>query len=157
MSIPVADGRSVDLSADLTQAEGNQGLRRLGHVVTVLVNVFFLVVLNLWPGWGVLPFLTPQMSEVISVLNLSLIVGALLQIALLVNDGPRLRLFAEAATSAMSALVLSRLLVVFPFDVATASIDWSWPLRVLLGLALLGSLIGTAVALGRLLLQSWSR
>ena len=51
------------------------GARRTGYVFAIAFGVAFLIILNGWPGWQALPFLTAATSQVIVLVNVSLAAG----------------------------------------------------------------------------------
>ena len=47
--------------------------RRAGYVVSVLVNIALLYVVNGWPGWEAVPFLTQDTQQVMGLVNASIV------------------------------------------------------------------------------------
>jgi hypothetical protein len=116
--------------------------RRTGYVIAVAVNAAVLFLINVWPGWDAVPFLTGDTEQVLGLVNVSLAVSVAANLAYLVHDPPWFRALGEALTAAIGFVVLVRLWQVFPFDVGSA---WATVLRVLLALAALGTAIGVIV------------
>jgi hypothetical protein len=120
--------------------------RRAGYVVAVALMAAFWFLLNVNPGWQIVPFLTDDAGRVITLANLSLGVSIVANLAYLVYDPPWWRSLGEVLTTAVGLAVLVRLWQVFPFTF-TGSIDWSMVARVTLIVAIAGSIVGIIVNL----------
>ena len=119
--------------------------RRAGYVVAVVVNAAMLYLVNRWPGWEAVPFLTDTTVLVIGLVNASLVVGVVANLVYLVADPPRLRALGDLVTTSVGLAAIVRIWQVFPFDVTGT--PWEAVLRVLLALAAFGSGVGIIVAL----------
>ena len=119
--------------------------RRAGYVVAVVVNAAMLYLINRWPGWEAVPFLTDATVLVIGLVNASLVVGVVANLVYLVADPPRLRSLGDLVTTSVGLAAIVRIWQVFPFDVTGT--PWEAVLRVLLALAAFGSGVGIIVAL----------
>lgn len=125
--------------------------RRGGYVVAVLVNALMLYAVNRWPGWESLGFLTGRTPEVLGLVNASILVNLVANLAYLGHDGPRFRALGDLAGTAVGLAAVVRIWRVFPFDFGASGLDWALTVHILLGVAIFGSAIGLLVALGRLL------
>jgi hypothetical protein len=124
-------------------------VRRFGHVIGVLVDLLLLYLINIRPGWEALPFLTADTTQVLGLVNASLLVGAVAELVyVLAVDVAWVRALGDAVTTGVGLAAAVRIWQVFPFDV---SAGWEVAVRVLLGIAVVGSLIGVAAALSRLI------
>lgn len=123
--------------------------RRFGYLVAIALQAVLLYLLNVRPGWQVLPFLSPDMRDVIGLLNASIGVGIGVNVLYLVSDPPWLRAAGDVVTSAVGMAVLVRLWQVFPFDFSGTSFDWALVARVLIVVGIVGSAIGIVAALVR--------
>jgi hypothetical protein len=124
--------------------------RRVGYAIGALVNVALLVALNVWPGWDAVPFLTADFEQVLGLINLSLAVGFLTSVANFALDNFGAKALGDLATNVIGFAVSVRLLQVFPFDFSSG-FDWSWIVRTLLVIGVIGSVFGAAAAVVRLL------
>jgi hypothetical protein len=124
----------------------SRGSRRVGYVVSVLLNLAVLYAINTWPGWEAVPFLTAETADVIDWVNLSIWVGVAANVLYLLADPVALKALGDVVTTAVGMVVVVRIWQVFPFDVSST---WELVLRVLLVLGMVGSGIGILVALGR--------
>ena len=124
--------------------------RRVGYAIGALVNVALLVALNVWPGWDAVPFLTADFAQVLGLINLSLAVGFLTSVANFALDNFGAKALGDLATNVIGIAVSVRLLQVFPFDFS-GGFDWSWIVRTLLVIGVIGSFFGAAAAVVRLL------
>ncbi|MCU7724890.1 hypothetical protein ODJ79_14280 [Actinoplanes sp. KI2] len=120
------------------------GTRRAGYVIALLVNTLLIYLINVWPGWAVLPFLTSDMTQVLPVVNLSLMAGIAVNLVYLAYDAPWVVAAGGLVTTGVGLAAIVRLWRVFPFDLATGS-AWTTVIRVLLLVAMAGSVIGIVV------------
>jgi hypothetical protein len=103
---------------------GTTGARRFGYAVGALVNLAIAWAVNVWPGWEAVPFLTEETSEVIPLVNLSLLVGVLTNVVYMVLDPPWLKALGGLASTAISLAVATRTFTVFPFDFGADASLW---------------------------------
>jgi len=125
--------------------------RRAGYVVAVLVNAALVYVINVRPGWEDISFLTQDTSQVLWWVNVSLTVGIVANLLYLIHDVRRVQALGEIVTTAVGLVAAARVWQVFPFDFSDFAVDWSYLIRVLLIVAIVGSVIGLAVQVGTLL------
>jgi len=129
------------------RAKPNRSQRRFGYTVAILVNSALLGAVNGWPGWQSVPFLTPDTSEVLSLLNASLVAGVVSNALNVLFDSDKLKILGELLTSALGAAVILRTWAVFPFDFQGDAVDWEFVTRVFLGVAFAGCCISIIVQL----------
>ena len=120
---------------------------RAGHAVAAVVNLVILYLLNVRPGWEALPFLTAETTRVLGVVNLSLWVTVVAELSYVLIRSVPWRAAGDAVTTGVGLAAIVRIWQVFPFDLGTF---WEVVARVLLAVAAIGSLIGVAAALSRL-------
>jgi hypothetical protein len=121
--------------------------RRAGYAVAVLVNGALLFAVNGWPGWEALPFLTQDTTLVLGLVNASILVSLAANAVYLLHDPPWLRALGDVVTTSVGLAALVRIWQVFPLDFGDSSFDWALVAHVLLGVALVGSVIGILVGL----------
>ncbi len=119
---------------------------RFGHVIGALVNLALLYVVNVWPGWDALPFLTAETTLVLGLVNASLWVSVAAEITYVAVTAPWWRALGEAVTTMVGLAAVVRIWEVFPFDVSSG---WELAVRLFLGIAAVGSIIGIVAALWR--------
>jgi hypothetical protein len=120
--------------------------RRAGYAVAAALTAVFWFLLNVSPGWQIMPFLTDDTARIIPLLNLSLGVSIVVNLVYLVYDPPWWRSLGDLVTTSVGLAVLVRFWQVFPFAF-TGSIDWSLVARVTLFVAIAGSIVGIVVNL----------
>jgi len=125
------------------------GARRLGFAVAIVVNAAALYAINVWPGWQALPILTEDARQMLTVVNVSLIAGVLTNAINLVVDLPRVRAAGNIVSLAFGLAILVILSQSFPF-VFPIGWDWSLVVRILIVLAMVGSITGLVVQLAAL-------
>lgn len=133
------------------------GVRRFGYVVAAAVNLALLYGINVWPGWDVLPFLTARTTEVLTLVNASLIAPIAANVLYIVHDPRWLRAFGEAFTTGIGVAAMVALWRVFPFDFGETTIDWVLVTRVLLAIGIAGGAIGVVANLVTLFSARGSR
>jgi hypothetical protein len=121
--------------------------RRVGYSVAVLANALLFYLVNIWPGWAAVPFLTEETLNVLVLFNVSLVAAMVVQVANLIVDLRWVRAAGEIVTSAIALLFTIQLWNVFPFAFDTAPIDWALVARVLLAFAVGGCVVSIIVQL----------
>lgn len=114
--------------------------RRWGYVIAVLVNAGMLLVVNTWPGWEAVPFLTDEARVAVGLVNLSILVNLAANLVYLADDRSWLKALGDLATIGVGVAALVRIWQVFPFDFST--FYWALVARSLLVLGIIGSIIG---------------
>lgn len=123
------------------------GMRRFGYLVAIAVNVGLIFLINEWPGWGSVPFLTEDTETVIPLLNAALVISIVANAIYVIADPRWLRALGDAVTATVSFIVILVVLRVFPFDFSTYSFDWAMLVQVMLGVGLIGCLVGVIASL----------
>ena len=121
--------------------------RRVGYVAAVLINAVLLYAANVWPGWEAVPFLTADTMLVMGLVNASIIVSLAANAAYVITDPPWFKALGTVLTSAVGFLAAARIWQVFPFDFDGSAFDWAVVVRIVLGLAMVGSAIGVIASL----------
>lgn len=121
--------------------------RRGGYVAGIIIGAALLFVLNGWPGWQSMPFLTSDTTQVLWLVNLSLAAGVAANVVYLAYDPPWLRSLGDLVTAGIGLAAAIRVWQVFPFDFQGSAAAWSTVLRVLLIVVIVGSCIGILVNL----------
>ena len=125
--------------------------RRVGYVVAIIVNLVFAWLINVWPGWEAVPFLTADTADVVPWVNAAIAVTVLANLVYLVVDTTRVKAFGELVINAINIAVTLTLLQVFPFDFSGYAFPWTWLVRFILIVALIGTGISAVVNLVRLI------
>jgi hypothetical protein len=126
--------------------------RRFGFGVAAVVNAAIWFLINVRPGWQQVPFLTEETSLVLWLVNISLIAGVVVNVAFAAFDPPWVKSLGDLITTSIGLVVLVRLWQVFPFDFSGYSVNWAVLARLVLVVAIVGSIIGVVVQLA-----SWVR
>jgi hypothetical protein len=120
--------------------------RRVGYTIAAALTAAFWFLVNVGPGWRALPFLTEDAAQVVTLVNVSLAVGIVANLIYLAYDSPWLKAFGDVVTTGVGVAVLMRIWQVFPFNF-TGSFDWALPVRVVLVVAIAGSIVGIVINL----------
>jgi hypothetical protein len=131
------------------QAPANRpsaAVRRGGYVAGIIIGGALLFVINGWPGWQALPFLTSDTSQVLWLVNVSLAAGLAANVVYLFYDPAWLKTLGDLVTMSIGLAAAIRVWQVFPFDFH-GSAAWSTVVRVLLIVAIVGSCIAILVNL----------
>ncbi len=133
-----------------TPTVSRRAARRFGYGVAILVNLVFVWLINGWPGWEAVPFVTAEAADVIPLINLSLGVTIAANLVYLVADGVRVKALGELVISLVNVAVTATILDVFPFDFSGYWAGWDWLARFVLVIVLIGTSIAVVVNLVRL-------
>ena len=129
----------------------SRSTRRAGYLLSVAINLVLIWLVNVEPGWEALAFLTAEFSRVVGFVNLSLLVGAAVNLGYVLADPQWAKRLGDAVTAAIALGVLLQLLTVFPFDLGADRSGWETALRTVLALACVGTAIGIIASLAQLL------
>lgn len=123
--------------------------RRAGYAVAMAVNLILLFVVNVSPGWQAVPFLTESTTEVLLLVNLTMLVAVVANAVYSVFDPPWVRALGDAVTTSVGLASLVRIWQVFPFDFDTTSVPWDLLARWVIGVGIVGCVVAIIVALAR--------
>jgi len=115
--------------------------RKFGYLIGITVNAVFLYLINIRPGWEVLPFLTADTPQILGLMNLSLVVGIVVNAAYVTYDPLWFKALGDFVTAAIGLAVLVRIWRVFPFDFSKGTFSWVLPVRAVLAVAIAGTVI----------------
>lgn len=132
--------RSISAGRSRTAAQ-----RRVGYGVSVVVNGILMFLINVAPGWAVLPFLTADFTAVLSWVNASMALGIVANAAYLAVDTPRVKGIGDLLTEAVGLIAMVGLWQVFPFDFGADPGSWSTVVRILLVIGIAGTAVGMIV------------
>jgi hypothetical protein len=124
--------------------------RKVGYLIGFVVNGILLYLVNERPGWREVPFLTERMTDVLPLINLSLLVGAAANLLYVVVDAAWVRSLGQIAVAVVGIVAALRMLQVFPFDFSPYAFDWATVARWVLAVAIFGSSVSIVVELVRL-------
>ena len=133
------------MTQTMTQSRG-VAARRAGYGIGALVNVGLLYIVNIWPGWEVVPFLTAETASVLVLVNLSIISNLAANAVYLVNDAAWLKALGTILTTTIGMITLVRIWQVFPFDFGSSSFNWELLTRIILIIGIVGSDIAIIAA-----------
>jgi hypothetical protein len=115
---------------------------RWGYGLSALVNLALAWAVNVWPGWEAVPILDDTTTEVMPLVNLSLLIGFGTNVVYLGFDAPWFKALGHILTSVVSIAVLVRTLRVFPFDFGDSASTWEPITRGLLIFLIVASALG---------------
>ncbi|HSK91908.1 MAG TPA: hypothetical protein VK875_11415 [Euzebyales bacterium] len=118
---------------------------RVGYVVAVLISAAVLFAVNVWPGWQIVPFLTDDLTQVLGLINVSLVASIASNLVFLTTRASWVRPLGDLVTTGIGIAVMARMLRVFPFAFDGASFDWAALVRVVLIVGLVGAAIAVVV------------
>lgn len=121
---------------------------RLGYLVGAAVNgVMLWAAHNLldwdWPG-----FLTTEFDDVLPIITFSFVASIVANVVYFLNDGWPVKPVGELTTAVIGFVAAQRIWQVFPFEFTES--DWSWLVRLVLVVAMVGSALGAVAALVKL-------
>jgi len=107
-------------------------MSRIGYAIAVVGNLAFLFVVNNLLAWEWFPFLTDDFEQLLPIVNLSLIVGAIVNAALVLYNAQWFRSIGQIVQNVFGLFVVVTTLKVFPFDFSPYRINWTTITRVML-------------------------
>ncbi|WP_199433771.1 hypothetical protein [Qaidamihabitans albus] len=116
--------------------------RRFGYVVAASIGAALLFLINVRPGWEVLPFLTADTGQVLWLVNVSITAGIVVNLVYLAYDVQWFASLGGLLITGTGLACLLRIWQLFPFDFGGSSFDWPMVVRVVLIVAIAGSAIG---------------
>ena len=135
------------MAATTTDRRQAQAGRRVGYLVTVVIDGLLLWGAHQVLGWGWPPFVTGAWEDVLPVLTLSFAAAMVVNALWVVCDPAWFRHLGAIVLNLTGLVVLVRMWQVFPFDFA--SDPWELLTRVVLVIAVIGSGISVLVNLYR--------
>jgi hypothetical protein len=149
----MSGGTSVLEGSRVTPRPG----RRVGYLVAIAVNVAILWIANHLLEWEWPRFLAPDFDEVLPILSASIVASIVVNALWLLHDQPWFKALGDIVTSAFGLAVCVRTLQVFPFDFLTYARDWSWLVRLVVWVGIVGSAIGVLVGVAKLASSATTR
>ncbi|MDQ0800169.1 hypothetical protein [Arthrobacter sp. SLBN-112] len=120
---------------------------RSGNVGSAVVNALFMYGINIWPGWQVLPFLTADMARALDLINASLIASIVVGVVCVLIRARAFLAMGNLVALGFGMAAIVRVWEVFPFDFTGGWTGWPVLVRVLLVIAMVGSVIGAVAEL----------
>lgn len=130
------------MSATARQPRATRAPATTGYLGSVIVNAVILCLINVAPGWEVLPVLTPETNQVLGLVNASFVATIVTNVVYLFVDARPVRALGGIVTTAIGLAAGLRIWQVFPFDFTGSSYDWTLVTRVVLGVSIAGAIIG---------------
>ena len=126
------------------------GARRFGYTVAAAINaVLLFIAVNLTDlGW--FGFITDEWDGVVRPLAIALGAALVANIAYVIYDGKTFKSTVQLLLAALNIWATLRVLDVFPFDFSVHPVDWSPLVRLLLIVAIVGTVVGAIVEVVRL-------
>lgn len=122
------------------QLRPHTAARKFGYLLAIALNAVFFYLVNVQPGWQVVPFLTAETPQVLSVINFSLTAAIIVNIVYFFYDARWCKALGDLLLAAIALAVLERIWQVFPFTFT------GWPVQ-LIHAVLVVAIIGTVVAM----------
>ncbi len=128
--------------------------RRFGYLVAIVANAVMLYLAHHLLAWGWPRFLTDDFEQLLPIVTVSFVAGMVANAAFICFDAAWFKSLANIVTSAISFVVALRTFQVFPFDFSGYDHDWSWLVRLVLVVGMVGAAISVVVETVRVI--SWS-
>jgi hypothetical protein len=116
--------------------------KRFGYGIAVVFNVVALVFVQYVLEWGILPFLTDEFAIVAPWITLSIGVSIVANLGFMLASSERVVSWGKIVMNATSLAATWVMLDVFPFDFTGYEFDWAPVTRIVLILAMIGTLVG---------------
>jgi hypothetical protein len=125
-------------------------VRRFGYVIAAAVMTTMWFMVNVWPGWESVGFLTQRTADVVWAVNLSLGFGLTANLAYVVYDPVWFKGVGDLITNSVGLVPAVLLWRVFPFDFTGYAFDWAVVVRVVLMVGIVGGILGILIQIGSL-------
>lgn len=132
------------MTSTASTAKSSGASRRVGYAVAVAINGVLLYLVNVWPGWQIIPFLTQDFRDVLGLVNASLVAGMVVNLFNVLLDRRWVRALGDLVTLGIGLAGLVLFWQVFPFEFP-GGFDWSLLVRIVIVLAIVGTVIGIIV------------
>ena len=130
-----------------TRKQPSAAARRTGYVFAIIINAALLFGINIWPGWDILPFLSPDFATLVGLVNASICVSLAVQVIYLFNDSTPVKSLGDIAAMVLPIVIGFQMWQVFPFDFGDQTFDWELLFRVMIVLGIVGMGIAVVVNL----------
>lgn len=144
-----SDRRREEIEAELGDRVA-AGVRRFGYLVAAIVNLVVLWAVHQFLDWGWPSFLTEEWNDVLPVLSVSIGASVLANLVFVWRSDHPIKPLGDLVTTVLGLIATIRVLRVFPFEFTGT--DWSWAVRTVLVVAIVGMSIAVVALLGRLFL-----
>jgi hypothetical protein len=131
--------------ASRTKRTPSRASRRFGYLVAIGGNAVMLYVAQHLLDWGWPRFLTDEFDEVLPIMTVSFIAGMVANALFVVYDAGWFKSLGNVVTMSIGFVVALRLLQVYPFDFSTYAVNWSWLVRTVLVVGMVGAAVGVLV------------
>lgn len=128
----------------------SRAVRRAGYLFAAALNAVMLWIAHQLLDWGWPRFLTDDFEELLPWVTASLVLSIVCNLVYVVTDTRRVKASGDLVTAVIGFVVAVRTWQVFPFDFSSYATDWSWVLRTVLVIAMVGTVLGAIAALVRL-------
>ncbi len=122
--------------------------KRSEYIAAIIFNLVAVYIVNNLENWNV-PFLADGWTACLWALNISIIAGIIGNFVLIFLNFPWFRALIQMVLNIISLVVLYTFYVIFPFDLSSG---WELVIKIILLIGMVGTIIGTAVELGQILL-----
>jgi hypothetical protein len=120
------------------------------YVAAVLINLGLLFVVNNLLAWNVPSFLTEDFTQVLWLIDISLLTTVVVNLVYLIYDPAWFKSVCQIGLNVISLSVIALMFLVFPFDFSSSQFDWAPVTRVVLILTMVGTIAGMVVELVKL-------
>lgn len=114
---------------------------RGGYLFGAAVYALLLFGVNSWPGWDSIPLLTDSASSLLWLVNLSLGIGLLAQIACVFDDTSRLQALGVYAVALVNFTLVGSVMLLLPFSFGDADPAWATATRLALAILLVWAFV----------------
>jgi hypothetical protein len=118
----------------------------VGCVIAAAVNAVMLWIAYQLLDWDWPRFLTEDFDELLPWIAVSLVVSIGFNLVYVMRDTRRVKALGDLVTAVIGFVVMVRTWQVFPFDFSTYAHDWSWLLRTIIVVGLIGTAAGAIVS-----------
>ena len=119
--------------------------RQAGYGALIALNVVGLYIAHRLLDWEWPRFLTVEFDDVLPIITVSFLVSIAVNVVYCFDDSPRIKSVGEILDALTGFVAAVWLWQVFPFDFSTYATDWSWLVRLVIAIAIVGTVVGMIV------------
>lgn len=123
--------------------------RQFGYALSIGINIVLIWVAHNMVDWGWPSFITEDWTRVRGLVEASLLVSIIANLAYIASDPKWVRGLGEATTNLVSVIATIRLLTVYPFDFSAYDGPWDVLTKFILVMVIVGTVVGFVANIGK--------
>lgn len=131
--------------AESIERSVRRGAKSFGYLLAAAINGVMLWIAHQLLDWEWPGFLTPEFDDVLPLITVSFVASIVANLVYAWRDAWPIKALGELVTTVIGFVVALRMWQVFPFEFTGD--DWSWLVRFVLIVAMIGTILGVITQL----------